>query len=336
MARRFVRFAASLAAALLLCVLVTALPAAAVTPVSRAAPAGGTVTVAILGFGVTVHGAGTTWRLGVSVGGSPSGDVVTATIVHGSRSGAEEHQYSVSRLPASSVRKVGPTEWVIHPPAARVSPLFPAFDLTFIGTRHSAVACSAGSETDYKGTLKGALKLATGFHGMGTVGGMSLSFTGPATAAVDSGCKAEVPCASSLTWSALPTGSSNPVLAGGITEKGVDAISITKMNKLARPANAARNDIVAAVSEPPATYSGGTLSATTTPGTPLTGSVQVSTQFTEPTQETTCYLNGVAHSETVSLSIGSFSSSLSGRTLLTGTLAPGAAGSGSVTQVSFS
>jgi|GEM_PF-4423797 len=335
MAHRFVRCVGPLASVLL--VLSFSQPAGA-SVVRPARQAGGTTAVSIDSGGLTVSGAHTTWRLSVAAEASSSGATIFASLVHGTAAtSAEEHGWSVGSLPASSIKKLGAGKWQVKPPAASISPLFPAFNLTFTATSHSREACSSGSSTFYKGTLKGAFKLATGFSSMGTVGGTTVAFSSPNIAVVDQGCKpkpTQVSCVSALTWTALPTGP-NAVFASGATTKGIDAISLFQSTKLSSPANAGRTDTVFAA-EPPATYSGGLLTATTKSGSIITGSAQVTTQFSEPPQQSTCYINHVAKTLSSTTSIGSFSSNLSANTLLTGVMAAPTSGDGEVTVTSFS
>ena len=307
--------------------------------VAAAAPAGGTagpsveyVSIAAAGGYVLSHG----WRLSAVVVATPKSVAVTGTIMHASSAGSgEQHQWEITNLPAGSVRSIGAGSWTVNPPASKVSPVFKAFSLTFRAARHTPVACTSGSETDYTGTLSGALLLDTGFPSIGTVGSTRLSFNSHNLAVVDQSCTQRAPCGTTSTvWDQMPSLSAGMLSVGGVMTKGVDTIVLAKATKLARPANAGRADVVVGI-EPPATLSGSTLVVRTRAGSLIQGSANLRTSMSEPPLSGTCWSGGTQHTQVTTTSIASVSSSLHATTLLTGTITAPHSGEGTVSQVSY-
>ena len=269
-----------------------------------------------------------TWSLIVDASESSSGAQVGAAIIRGSSSAAEEHLYSVSDLPPTTVQPTGVGKWTIAPLLADVSPVFRAFSLTFTAESHAPVACQTGSETTYKGTLTGALRLTTGFSAVGTIGSSSIAF-GSANTAVTGSCTTKPVCQTGITWvSASPSGS-----AVGVSITGIDAVALERTTLLADPAHAARDDLAFAT-EPSAVLSGKTLYVHTS-GSAITGAATMKVLFAEPLVKTSCWLNGVKRVQSATNYFGTFSASpLAANTLLTGVLRSPTSGEGSFVVLS--
>lgn len=277
------------------------------------------------------------WRLTVAATASPKSVSVTASIAHAFSPGsAEEHQWEISKLPASSVSSIGAGSWRVNPPAAEISPVFKAFDLTFKTTSRSPVACTSGSETEYKGTLSGSVLLDTGFRSLGTVGAARLSFNSPNLAVLDHSCSQRPVCASNtVAWAEVSASAPTSPAASGVTMEGTDRIVLTRATQLARPANAGRADVILGVGPPPS-LNGKTLSVTTKAVSIIKGSATFNIDMSLPPETSSCWAKGVEHTQHVTSSLASVSSSLHAKTLLTGTIATPASGEGTITRLSYS
>jgi hypothetical protein len=290
-----------------------------------------------IGVPISVKRHGVTWRLGVLINWSSTGSSIEATLTHVPPHGiqVERHDWDVNNLPARSVTFHGAASWTMTLPAKSISPLFRSFNLTFRGTKHHKVSgCTSGAQTDYTGTLKGGMVLATGFVPIGKVGSRTISFGHKSTGTMDYSCLTKQPCASTYLGWYEGGGASPDSLANGVTSKGHDGINVQVTHDLARPADTSRTDEFFA-SEPAATFHGKSLSVPTKHGSGIRGSATLTrTKSLGPPFHLTCWRHGTRHTQVTSIWAASFASTpLRAKTRLTGTLTtPGSASSANVTR----
>jgi hypothetical protein len=276
---------------------------------------------------VPLKAGGDTWDLSVGFDGSlGTGEPAQITISISRAAGTgqlEVHAWTFS-VPDSVLSASGGNATLNA--GSETSPLA-SVDVTFASTSKKPETCSFGSGTTYTGTLKGTVKIKTGFTKTGTLGGGGLTFAAPDTLVASDGCVVPTFCESS--WLG-PAGTVNAFAETiGATGDERTTTEVAKSTKLS--ATVTRVD-GAVASTPKPTFSKGTLHVTTSSSGVITGSATLSKGTKESlppepcvtpkgkkfTQQITDYLNA------------SFTSpaGIAAHTLLTGTLTSAKTGTG--------
>jgi len=248
------------------------------------------------------------------------------SLVRKEKTGYEVHEWlltTTSALKFDSTTKTGTLNT-----GSQASPVA-AVNLTFKATSTKMASCTSGSDTLYKGTLRGKLTLVTGLAGGGTVGGTSLRFTmGTPTFAVDLGCNAR-PTNNCVAVSYFDSGNATGVSAGGVYTtlggKPLDVINLDRLTKLSAPKKAERGDIAEQL-VPPATYNTKTkvYSVTTTTSGLVTGSATLSGGTVNTSTQSCKYAGKTYSMTTTSGGAVRYASppgdALTGHTVLAGTM----------------
>ena len=196
------------------------------------------------------------------------------------------------------------------------------------------MSCIAGTGTAYTGTLKGTVKIKTGFKSTGTLGGMSLSFAAPDTLDAISGCVPPAPCFSSWLGPHATISVFGDTFGGPGDEKTTTQVARTT----ALSSTVTRVD-GAVMSTPKPKFSAGTLDITTSSSGIITGSATLSGGTKEPTEKLACATpNGKTYTEHQTDYVDPAFKSPAGitaHTLLTGNLTSGKSGEGLFTVSTF-
>jgi hypothetical protein len=283
---------------------------------------------------VALKAGGDTWDLSVGFDGSlVAGQLGQITISISRKAGTgqlEVHAWAFS-VPDSVLSASGGNATLNA--GSKTSPLA-SVDVTFASTSKKAETCVVGSGTDYTGTLKGTVKIKTGFKKTGTLGGTGLTFAAPDTLVASNGC--EVPTFCESSWLG-PAGTVNAFAETvGATGDEKTTTEVAKSTKLS--AKVTRVD-GAVASTPKPTLSKGTLHVTTSSSGIITGSATLSKGTKESLPPQSCVTpTGKKFTEQLTDYLNtSFSSpaGIAAHTLLTGTLTSAKTGTGFFDTATF-
>lgn len=284
---------------------------------------------------VGITSGGHAWSLNVSlIGGSSGGPVIIDVLIETPHlSGTEIHDWGM-QMPGADFtvnKTTGAATINSH------SDLFPvaSLNLSYKPTSHTAGTCSAGSETDYTGTLTGSVTLTTGLKGL-KLSDATAAFSTPNSLQVDNACVPPLPCSFATWGGGLGHGPAAPIAAGITTGTPGHLVHLTEGGQtvsLAAPAGATRHDgafIKAAAPRFSATakmltVTGGKINTAVTGLGVINGAKKV-TPGTE-----TCTLAGktyTEHSTSYTEATWDSPTQFQVRTILSGTLKVAAKGSG--------
>src|SRR5690348_14145809 len=212
----------------------TAAPASAATNLSYFLTAGT----------VGITSGGHTWSLNVSlIGGSSGGPVIVDVLIETPHlSGTEIHDWGM-QLPGADFTVNKTTGAATINSHSDLSPVA-SLDLSYKPTSHTAGTCSAGSETDYLGTLTGSVTLTTGLKGL-KLSDAKATFSTPNSLQVDAVCVPPLAC-SFASWGGGLGGTPTAPIAAGIAAGTpghlVHFTDVTRKVPLSAPAGATRTD----------------------------------------------------------------------------------------------
>jgi hypothetical protein len=310
---------------------------AVATPASAAANLSYFLTAGTVG----ITSGGHTWSLNVSlIGGSSGGPVTIDVLIETPHlSGTEIHDWGM-RMPSADFtvnRTTGAATINSHSDLSPVASL----NLSYKPTSHTAGTCSAGSETDYLGSLTGSVTLTTGLKGL-KLSDAKATFSTPNSLQVDSACVPPLAC-SFATWGGglggAPTAPIAAGIAAGTPGKLAHFANVTRKVSLSAPTGATRTDGASVNATAPVFNS--TAKSLTVKGLAsgaVTGAGVISNAKTVVSGSETCTLEGTTYTQKSTSYIGaswSSSTQFEAKTILTGTLKVAATGSGEFVNITL-
>jgi len=283
---------------------------------------------------VGITSGGHTWKLQVSlIGGSSGGPVIIDVLIEAPHlSGTELHDWGM-QMPGGDFTVNSATGSAAINTHSDLSPVA-SLNLAYKPTSHTKGTCSAGSETDYAGTLTGSVTLTTGLKGL-KLSNTKATFATPNTLQVDNACVPPVSCLFA-TWGGGLGGSPSAPTANGITTGTPGHLGhlaqVGRRVDLSAPTGATRTD-GAFISAPAPVFNAKAKSLTVKGSTSgvVTGAGVISKpKVTTPGTEK-CTLDGKTYTQTSTLYDGASWSSTTqfeAKTILTGTLKAATTGSG--------
>jgi hypothetical protein len=183
---------------------------AAAAPASAAANLSYFLTAGTVG----ITSGGHTWSLNVSlIGGSSGGPVIIDVLIETPHlSGTEIHDWGM-QMPGADFTVNKTTGAATINSHSDLSPVA-SLNLSYKPTSHTAGTCSAGSETDYTGTLTGSVTLTTGLKGL-KLSDAKATFSTPNSLQVAAACVPPLAC-SFATWGGGLGGAQTAPTADGI------------------------------------------------------------------------------------------------------------------------
>jgi hypothetical protein len=193
---------------------------------------------------VGITSGGHTWNLHVSlIGGSSGGPVIVDVLIETPHlSGTEIHDWGM-QMPGADFTVNKTTGAATINSHSDLSPVA-SLNLSYKPTSHSAGTCSAGSETDYLGTLTGSVTLTTGLKGL-KLSDAKATFSTPNSLQVDAACVPPLACSFASWGGGLSASKTAPVAAGiaaGTPGHLVHFTDVTRHVSLPVPAGATRTD----------------------------------------------------------------------------------------------
>jgi hypothetical protein len=283
---------------------------------------------------VGITSGGHTWNLQVSlIGGSSGGPVTIDVLIETPHlSGTEIHDWGM-QMPGADFTVNKTTGAATINTHSDLSPVA-ALNLSYKPTSHTAGTCSAGSETDYLGSLTGSVTLTTGLKGL-KLSDAKAAFGAPNSLQVDAACVPPLAC-SFATWGGGLGGAKTAPTAAGITTgtpgHQVHFTNVTQKVSLAAPGGATRTDGAAVRASAPAFNSKAkSLTVKGLASGAVTGAGVISGAKTVIPGTETCTLAGKTYTQTSTSYLGaSFSSTkqFKASTILTGTLKVATKGGG--------
>jgi hypothetical protein len=283
---------------------------------------------------VGITSGGHAWNVQVSlIGGSSGGPVIIDVLIETPHlSGTEIHDWGM-KMPGADFtvnKTTGAATVNTHSDLSPVASL----NLSYKPTGHTMATCSAGSETDYTGTLTGSVTLTTGLKGL-KLSNAHATFGTPNTLQVDAACVPPLAC-SFATWGGGTGGPPSVPIAAGITTgtpgHPVHFTEVGRTVSLPAPAGATRHD--GAEVQAPAPVFNTTAKSLTVKGlasSAVPGAGVVSGAKMVVTGTETCALAAKTYTQTsTSYNEAAFSSTtqFKASTILTGTLKVATKGSG--------
>jgi hypothetical protein len=283
---------------------------------------------------VGITSGGHTWNVQVSlIGGSSGGPVIIDVLIETPHlSGTEIHDWGMTMPGADfTVNKTtGAATVNTHSDLSPVASL----NLSYKPTGHTTGTCTAGSETDYTGTLTGSVTLTTGLKGL-MLSNTHATFGTPNTLQVDAACVPPLACGFATWGGGVGGPPSMPIAAGITTGTPGHLVHFTEVGRtvsLSAPTGATRHD-GAEVQAPAPVFNTKAKSLTVkgvassaVPGAGVISGAKMVVPGTE-----TCTLAGKTYTQTsTSYDGASFSSTtqFEASTILTGTLKVATKGSG--------
>ena len=193
---------------------------------------------------VGITSGGHTWNLNVSlIGGSSGGPVIVDVLIETPHlSGTEIHDWGM-RMPGADFTVNKTTGAATINSHSDLSPVA-SLNLSYKPTSHTAGTCSAGSETDYLGTLTGSVTLTTGLKGL-KLSDAKATFSTPNSLQVEAACVPPLACSFASWGGGLGASKTAPVAAGiaaGTPGHLVHFTDVTRQVSLPAPAGATRTD----------------------------------------------------------------------------------------------
>lgn len=318
---------------LLICAAVT-MAASVVLAAAPAAASAAADTYSLSSGQVALAAGGHTWDLSVTFQSGATTSIPATLDVQISRAAGkgqlEDHAWAFD-VPDSALSFSGGDAKLDA--GSSVSPLA-SVDVAFTHTSSKTMSCVAGSGTVFTGTLKGTVKIKTGFKPTGTLGGTSLSFAAPNTLEAMSGCVAPTPCSSMWTSPRGTVSALGDTFGGPAGERTTTLVARTTTVS----ATVIRVD-GAVMLTPKPKFSAGILRITTSSSGIITGSATLSGGTKEPTQTQPCVTpqgKGFTEHQT-DYADPAFKSpaGITAHTLLTGTLTSQKSGAGFFTVSTF-
>jgi len=321
---------AAIAAALSVATL-SAVPASAATNLSYFLTAGT----------VGITSGGHTWKLNVSlIGGSSGGPVIVDVLIETPHlSGTVIHDWGM-KMPGADFtvnKTTGAATINSHSDLSPVATL----NLSYKPTSHTAGTCSAGTETDYLGTLTGSVTLTTGLKGL-KLSDAKATFSTPNSLQVDAACVPPLACSFASWGGGLGGAKTAPIAAGidaGTPGHPVHFTDVTRQVSLSAPAGATRTDGASVQATAPVFNSKAkSLTVKGLASGAVTGAGVISGAKLVVPGTQTCTLDGTTYTETsTSYDEASWKSStqFTASTILTGTLKVATTGSGEFVNVTL-
>ncbi len=283
---------------------------------------------------VAITSGGHTWSLNVSlIGGSSGGPVIIDVLIETPHlSGTEIHDWGM-QMPGADFTVNKTTGAATINSHSDLSPVA-SLSLSYKPTSHTAGTCSAGTETDYTGTLTGSVTLTTGLKGL-KLSDATATFSTPNTLQVDKACVPPPACAFASWGGGLGGAATAPTAAGiaaGTPGHLIHFTDVERRVSLSAPAGATRIDAAEVKATAPV-FSAKAKSLTVkglTSGEVTGAGVISGAKLVTPGTET-CTLAGKTYTQTsTSYDEASWSSStqFKASTILTGTLKVATTGSG--------
>jgi len=290
---------------------------------------------------VGITSGGHTWNLNVSlIGGSSGGPVTIDVLIETPHlSGTEIHDWGM-QMPGADFTVNKTTGAATINSHSDLSPVA-SLNLSYKPTSHSAGTCSAGSETDYLGTLTGSVTLTTGLKGL-KLSDAKATFSTPNSLQVDAACVPPLAC-SFASWGGGVGGAPTAPIAAGIAAGTpghlVHFTDVIRKVSLSAPAGATRTDGADVKAAAPVFNSKAkSLTVKGLASGAVTGAGVISgTKLVIPGTET-CTLDGTTYTQTsTDYNEASWTSSKQfvASTILTGTLKVATTGSGEFVNITL-
>ena len=283
---------------------------------------------------VGITSGGHTWSLNVSlIGGSSGGPVIIDVLIETPHlSGTEIHDWGM-QMPGADFTVNKTTGAATINSHSDLSPVA-SLNLSYKPTSHTAGTCTAGSETDYTGTLTGSVTLTTGLKGL-KLSDAKAAFSTPNSLQVDNACVPPLACSFAAWGGGLGGAAGTPIAAGITAGTPGHLVHFTNVNRkvsLSAPAGATRTDAAEVKATAPVfTSKAKSLTVKGLASGAVTGAGVISgAKLVTPGTET-CTLAGKTYTQTsTSYNEASWSSStqFKASTILTGTLKVATTGSG--------
>jgi hypothetical protein len=310
---------------------------AAVAPASAATNLSYFLTAGTVGIASGGH----TWSLNVSlIGGSSGGPVIVDVLIETPHLGGTEiHDWGM-QMPGADFTVNKTTGAATINSHSDLSPVA-SLNLSYKPTSHTAGTCSAGSETDYLGTLTGSVTLTTGLKGL-KLSDAKAAFSTPNSLQVDSACVPPLACSFASWGGGLGGAPTAPIAAGiaaGTPGHLVHFANVTRKVSLSAPAGATRTDGASVKATAPVFSSKAkSLTVKGLASGAVTGAGVISgAKLVVPGTET-CTLEGTTYTQTsTAYDEASWKSSTQfvAKTILTGTLKVATTGSGEFVNVTL-
>ena len=290
---------------------------------------------------VGITSGGHTWNLNVSlIGGSSGGPVIVDVLIETPHLGGTEiHDWGM-QMPGADFTVNKTTGAATINSHSDLSPVA-SLNLSYKPISHSAGTCSAGSETDYLGTLTGSVTLTTGLKGL-KLSDAKAAFSTPNSLQVDAACVPPLACSFASWGGGLGASKTAPVAAGiaaGTPGHLVHFTDVTRRVSLPAPAGATRTDAAEVQGTAPVFNS--TAKSLTVKGLAsgmVTGAGVISgAKLVLPGTET-CTLEGTTYTQTSTAYDGASwksSTQFVASTILTGTLKVATTGAGEFVNITL-